>query len=566
MLFCGLKLTHDGGVALIDDSKLIFSIEMEKIEGAKRHSKLDDFKFAFDLLEQHGYNPREVDRFIIDGWRKTEKTRLFYDQEVHFSVAPYRLGFISSDPMRKYTGEIHDFKYESYHHYTTHAVGSYCSSPFAGVASWVLVWDGAMFPNLYYIDPSAGDQLHHVGTVSNLIGNAYHEMALRLPPFNTGATFPETLAIPGKMMAFIARGRTRKQLVDIFRSSFVNACERFIPARKRGDEGFYQEALGHAILNATLDELPSLSSFMSEDVLASWHSFIYEVMFESLVAKIAASGKDCRRLVFCGGCALNIKWNTSLRDSQAFDEVWVPPFPNDSGSALGAAATGMVSEGGWKALEWTVYSGPELSGTRMLPGWKCQSCSVEELAQLIHESGEPVVVLHGRAEIGPRALGNRSIIASATQPAMKTHLNVIKRREDFRPVAPICLQEEAAKVFDIHAPDAFMVFECGIREEWRDRIPAVAHEDFTARVQTVSESSNIILFKLLQTYHALSGIPVLCNTSANETGRGFFASVSDAMRWGKTNFIWSEGTLYKRERPIPAPHLHRNVLTDYYSI
>ena len=146
MLTCGLKLTHDGGVALLEDNRLVFSIEMEKLDSAQRHAKLDDFKTAFDLIEQHGYDPKAVDSYVIDGWRKTEKTRLFHGQEVTFQLAPYRLGFMGSDPLQCYTGQIHDFAFESYHHYTTHAVGSYCTSPFSGSPCWALVWDGAMFP------------------------------------------------------------------------------------------------------------------------------------------------------------------------------------------------------------------------------------------------------------------------------------------------------------------------------------------------------------------------------------------------------------------------------------
>jgi hypothetical protein len=146
-----------------------------------------------------------------------------------------------------------------------------------------------------------------------------------------------------------------------------------------------------------------------------------------------------RRMNLCstGGCALNIKWNSLLRDSGMFRAIWVPPFPNDSGAALGAACCEMVREGRALALQWDVYSGPDLQPQRPAPAWTASPCDERRLARILHEQAEPVVVLHGRAAVGPRALGNRSILASAVEPGMKDRLNAIKGRADYRPVAPV---------------------------------------------------------------------------------------------------------------------------------
>ncbi|MCP2244034.1 Carbamoyltransferase C-terminus [Lentzea aerocolonigenes] len=119
-------------------------------------------------------------------------------------------------------------------------------------------------------------------------------------------------------------------------------------------------------------------------------------------------------LVLSGGCALNIKWNNRLRSSGLFADVWVPPFPNDAGAAIGTASCEMFGQDGRLHLDWNVYSGPGLVASPTPPGWEKRPCDERELAELLHTTGEPVVVLSGRAEIGPRALGNRSILATAT--------------------------------------------------------------------------------------------------------------------------------------------------------
>ncbi|MEV7521317.1 carbamoyltransferase C-terminal domain-containing protein [Streptomyces sp. NPDC091371] len=253
-----------------------------------------------------------------------------------------------------------------------------------------------------------------------------------------------------------------------------------------------------------------------------------------------------------GGCALNIKWNAGLRNSGLFQDVWVPPFPNDAGSAIGAAAASIVRHGGPAALDWSVFSGPALEPADTAPAHRhSRPCTVEELAQLLHPSREPVVVLSGRAELGPRALGHRSIIAPADGKDMRQRLNEIKGREWYRPVAPTCLEDRAAEVFTPGTRDPYMLFEHRVRPEWRDRVPAVVHADDSARLQTVGPD-HPLLHRLLTAYEALSGLPVLCNTSANLSGSGFFPDVASAMKWEGTHYVWSEGTLYWNSSTVPA--------------
>jgi carbamoyltransferase len=175
---------------------------------------------------------------------------------------------------------------------------------------------------------------------------------------------------------------------------------------------------------------------------------------------------------------------------------------------------------------------------------------LKELASLLYETNEPVVFLNGKAELGPRALGNRSIIAAPTSDNMKDILNKVKKRERYRPVSPICLEEQGHIIFEPGTKDPFMLFDHMVKPEWVEKIPAVLHLDGSARLQTVNQNDNPVVHELLSHYYALSGIPLLCNTSANLNGSGFFPDVSSATKWNRVNYVWSDNCLFEKEEKI----------------
>ena len=282
-------------------------------------------------------------------------------------------------------------------------------------------------------------------------------------------------------------------------------------------------------------------------VLASIHAWL-EVMLVGRLIVMQPPGAG--PLCFTGGSALNIKWNSALR--RAGYDVWVPPFPNDCGNALGAACAEMVTLGGPLALKWDVYSGPSLLPSGKIDGWDISGCNPEKLGALLAADDTAVVaVLNGRAELGPRALGNRSLLAAATNPEMKSRLNTIKHREGWRPVAPICLESAAARIFDPGTPDPYMLFDHKVRAGWESHIPAVMHLDGTARLQTLTPEQNPVIARVLASYaeHSAFGQPLLCNTSANLNGCGFFPDAASACRWGVVSRVWAEGVLYDRRQP-----------------
>ncbi|GAA2680185.1 carbamoyltransferase N-terminal domain-containing protein [Streptomyces lunalinharesii] len=561
MLICGIKVTHDGGVAVIDGNRLLFSIEVEKLGNGRRYDYLGDLARVAEILTAEGLDVRDVDRFVVDGWLEegaAENTLVRTRRDgrpTTLTVAPYQDRPGTRDPLWRYAFADHDFApgnrgYASYHHVSNHLFGAYCTSPFAarGQDALALVWDGVTVPRLYDVD-AVGRTATPVAELMPFTGNSFADFSVQFDPFRprteAGSEEESTrrhLSVAGKAMAYAALGRIEESAYPVF-DELIAAFPTVSP-----DNAAY---FGKKVA-ANRDEL--LPGLTDADLIATFQGYLGDLLLRRLSAtlrrRLPARGQQREassrrpRLVFGGGCALNIKWNSMLRASGLFEDIWIAPFPNDSGAAIGTAACEMIRAGGHPALEWDVHSGPRITTGTLPAGWRERPCDERQLAGLLHTEGEPVVVLSGRAELGPRALGNRSILAPATDPGMKDRLNHLKNRAGYRPVAPICLTTRAQEVFSPGTRDPYMLFEHRLRPGWADRVPAVVHLDGTARLQTIDPSQNTATARILTAYEQLSGVPVLCNTSANHEGRGFFPDVASAAAWGGTRYIWSEGTLY----------------------
>ncbi|MFE1175457.1 carbamoyltransferase N-terminal domain-containing protein [Streptomyces sp. NPDC058773] len=554
MLICGLKLTHDGGLALIEDGRLLTSVEMEKLHNNKRFQPLDRLEMAEEVLSREGVGTDDIDRFVVDGWfprlrQDPQHPTLrvtHHGRAVELPVAPY-LEEPAAEVLARHTftglpwSDAQGQEYAGYHHSAQHLMGAYATSPFArqGQDALVLVWDGGMTPVLYHVRPEPF-QVTRVGELFPLYGSIFADFCAALPPFEAAAAkagpirqaMPRNLDVAGKAMAYAGLGEDHPELDSVI--------TELLDGRKlsytMGD--YLARALkGHVARQG--------SGFGDADLIAGFQGYLGRRLLAALTEVMADRGLP-PRLCVGGGCALNIKWNSRIRSSGLFDEVWVPPFPNDAGAALGAAVLEWTRISGQPVLDWHVYQGPRLLPAESdPPGWTSRPCDVDGLARVLHESGQPVVVLTGRAELGPRALGHRSIFAPAVDPRMKEHLNRIKDREHYRPVAPVCLEHRAGELFLPGTPDPHMLYDHDTRPGWADKVPAVVHLDGTARLQTVNAGESPFVHRLLTAYEALSGIPLLCNTSANHKGHGFFPDVASAAAWGGVTAIWSEDRLYQ---------------------
>ena len=222
------------------------------------------------------------------------------------------------------------------------------------------------------------------------------------------------------------------------------------------------------------------------------------------------TGQD--NLVFMGGCALNSSANTILW--KIFKDIWIMPNPGDAGSSLGAAAALYGKHVEWK----TPYLGYDMGG---------EYPTNKILAEL--KTNKIAAVATGRAEYGPRALGNRSILADPRDPNIKDKVNMIKQREQFRPFAPVVLEEFASEWFDMDFASPYMQYTVKCKQP--DKIPSVVHKDGTSRVQTVNRDQHPGLHMLLRKWYWDTGCPVLLNTSLNIKGQPLINDMKDVLDW-----------------------------------
>jgi carbamoyltransferase len=281
------------------------------------------------------------------------------------------------------------------------------------------------------------------------------------------------------------------------------------------------------------------------------------------LAQYAKQALGESRLCMSGGVFLNCIANHKIARTGLFTEVFVMPASGDEGHSVGAAfavsaalrgrlpkppASADPTEAGSndcineaKASDVPPilpYAGlchdrssiiTAITRNKLAYRWYRDGVLAEVIAGMI-ENGQTVGLVRGRSEMGPRALGHRSILADPRSPIMKDHLNArVKFREAFRPYAPMVLAEYATEIFDLVQPSPFMLFACDVRPKYQKLLPAVTHVDGTARVQTV-DGQEPFLRGLLMAFYRRTGIPVLLNTSFNLAGEPIVETPEDAIR------------------------------------
>nr|VFK37273.1 MAG: carbamoyltransferase [Candidatus Kentron sp. SD]VFK42310.1 MAG: carbamoyltransferase [Candidatus Kentron sp. SD] len=269
-------------------------------------------------------------------------------------------------------------------------------------------------------------------------------------------------------------------------------------------------------------------------------------IFEETVLRLA---KHCQQvtgakyLSYGGGCALNTVANRRILDETKFKSLYIFPAPGDAGLAVGAAYFGYYIETGayrfpseLQTLGTQAYCGRKYGEDEMKQAldkypvlYHRATDTVNTVTKRLLE-GEIIGIFRERSEIGPRALGNRSIITLPDSSIRRRFINMrVKNRETFRPFAPVVIFEAMSKFFELEDESPFMLLVAKVRPEWRASLGAITHADETARVQTVRRESNPFLYDLLVTVENHTGIPVLLNTSFNRRNEPIVESPEDAL-------------------------------------
>jgi carbamoyltransferase len=253
-----------------------------------------------------------------------------------------------------------------------------------------------------------------------------------------------------------------------------------------------------------------------ENIAASIQAVTEDILIELVRWLVKATGE--KNLVLAGGVALNCVANSRIAREGLVDNIWIMPNPGDAGSSLGAVAAYTR-----RHLKWAhPYLGHSIDRPLDFHG---------AIAAL--RAGEVIGIANGRAEFGPRALGNRSLITDPRGADVKDRVNRIKRRELFRPFAPVVMAEYADDHFEMPVKRSpYMQFVAPVRRP--ELFPAITHHDGTARVQTLEREDNPTFYQLLERFDAETGCPMLLNTSLNIKGEPLVNTWGDAARFAKT--------------------------------
>lgn len=490
---------HDGAIAYLKDNKLLFSIEAEK-NSNYRYSPIS----TPDVFRAMGELDEIPDVICASGWWPRDHHEYLHGSSVHVGYRGESLKDIIIE-QRSLLGK--KIQYFSSSHERSHLLCAIGMSGLPkGTPCYALIWEGEIGA-FYEIDSELN--ISRLADVLNQVGNRYGLFyGLADPTFPIDGAYPR-YEDAGKLMAL---------------ASFSN---RYIPS----DE---EKKLLDFLLNGSyrkfndyegISDLPHYNVGVNETEFRNFAGIFSDKIFDIFYQFAKLNMKKKLPLVIAGGCGLNCDWNTKWRQTGLFYDVFVPPVANDSGSAIGTAIDAQFYFTGNPKIDWDVYSGQYFD----------DNCVINLDEYDIYEATDEKVVemlvddlifawINGKYEIGPRALGNRSIIAAPFKEATKARLNEIKNREQFRPIAPVCLEEDAARWFGCNHPSPYMLYTYIANT---NALAAVTHVNKTARIQTVSPLSNQNLYNLLEAFKKRTGYGVLCNTSLNFNGKGFINKLDD---------------------------------------
>ena len=538
---------HDAAAALLIDGKLVAAAEEERFSRKKHDSDFPRRSIDF-CLKNGNLRPEEVDYVIF-----YEKPFLKLDRILKSCLETYPLSYALfreamvhwifdklwvKSLIEEELGTPPEKILFSRHH-LSHAASAFLCSPFEKAA--LLTIDGVGEWNTATIGKGEGKGI-----------SLLHEMNF---PHSVGLLYSVFTAFLGfevnegeyKVMGMAPYGKPLycdkiRQIVKIFDDGSLWLDLRYFCHHYSGTKPFnrrFVKLFGQPRNSKTSDALEPYDA----DLAASIQKITEEIVVK--MAKHAYQVTGCDRLCLAGGVALNTVANWKILQETSFKEIFVQPASGDSGGALGAAlyAASLLGEPRNFVLE-NAYWGESFSDDDILnflkkervSFWKAgdENTLIDRVVDHL-EKGNVVGWMQGRFEWGPRALGNRSILADPRRSEMKDIVNrKIKFREPFRPFAPSVLSDRMGEYFEIQNgaaagyPPRFMLLVPPVRKEKRSEIPAVTHVDGTGRLQAVIQKENPLYYRLIERFGERTRVPVLLNTSFNLKGEPIVASPADA--------------------------------------
>jgi carbamoyltransferase len=542
---------HDPAACLVRDGVVLSAVEEERlnhVKHGKRPVPFSTWELPFHsidyCLREAGIQLAQVDcvaysfdpGLLLGRWKDSTTITLPLEPSAHpvpeewlAAWDPLFLSSIVNAPRHLAGGAPHHlrerfrdarpdgpYRWHWVPHHLAHAASAFHASPFTRAAVMTLDGRGEKATTSYAA--GMGNRLEWLGQVHlpHSLGLLYERVTEYLGFLHSSDEY--------KVMALASFGKPRflaefRELVRLgakgqYTIAPLRLEERFGPPRRRG---------------GPLDQ-------RHHDIAHSLQVLLEETALELARWLRKESGED--NLCMAGGVALNCVMNARLRDRGPFKDIWVQPAAGDAGTALGAALWVDARERGSAERAWVMHHaflGPSYGDDEIEQFLRWSKLPYRRLADVAEETADLLVRdkvigwYQGRIEFGPRALGARSILASPIHAEMQARLNDIKDREDFRPVAPVVLEEEAGNWFVGARVSPFMLFVFDVLPDKADRIPAVRHVDGTARIQTINRGQNPAYYDLLRAFQRRTGVPVLVNTSFNTRGEPIVCTPRDAV-------------------------------------
>lgn len=539
MISIGINYTqmHDSSACLVRDGEVLFAVAEERLSRVKHDARFPVLAIRA-CLETSGIRPEQVD-FVCQGWsvpragflhdlrsyatgKQPVDSRALLNTTRHFvSMWHQRSG---EDAFRRMYGPV-KAKFRHVDHHVAHAISAYAFSGFDDAA--VLVLDGRGAWEATSLWHGRGGRLEHVWTIPwpNSLGLFYAQFTqyLGFAPYSD----------EWKVMGLAPYGEPG-----------INLREFIIP-----DDNPYRVAarrlLGKDSAPTAAIEAKLGSRRVPESDIDARHRNLAFAVQESCeqammtLARMAVEQTRCRNLCLAGGVALNSKANGKILASGAVDQLFIQPASGDDGACLGAALAPYLDAGGKLPVRRMRHaywgsSSDDAEIQKAVETYKLPATRVADPAKTAAEllaDGKIVGWFQGRMEFGPRALGNRSILADPRDPQMTEKVNnAVKFREWWRPFAPSLLAGRADEYLESATDSPFMILTAQVKLEKKAVIPAVTHVDGSARPQTVERDVNPLYWTLIDEFGKCTGVPVVMNTSFNLRGEPIVCTPTDAIR------------------------------------
>jgi len=510
---------HDPAAALVVDGQIVAAAEEERFSRRKHGKRPVPFsawelpeKSAAWCLESAGLTPADLDAvaYSYDPALCRPAGSLGLDDPFDY----LRITYAEMAPqfLAEALPGLDPAIVRYVRHHEAHAASAGLAAPF-GDAS-VLVLDGRGEATSHLAGHYTDGKLEVLASQSlpHSVGLLYEQVTAHLGFLHSSDEY--------KVMALASYG-TPRFAAELARLVYADGAGGFRTEPVDWDRLVKRRAAGEPLTGEHADLAASVQR-VTEDLLLE-------------LARWLHGQTGARNLTMAGGVALNCVANSRLHREGPFDHIWVQPAAGDAGTALGAALSLASSAGQPTAPMPDAYLGrgwtdDELEGWLKTARWPYERPASIAQAVAAELAADGIVAwFQGRSEYGPRALGSRSLLAHPGRKENLDRLNAVKGREEFRPVAPMVLAERAAAIFQGPLPSPYMLFVHTVDPAWQDKIPAVVHVDGTARVQTVDRAEQPLLAEMLESFAALTGLPVVVNTSLNTAGRPMVDDPRDAL-------------------------------------